>query len=325
MKKKRAEKGMVVIGELNVDAVATGLTERPVMGQETLASDFQITLGSASAIFACGASKLGHPVTFISKVGADNFGDFCLKALRTAGISTRHVTRDKNLKTGVTVSLSTGRDRALVTFLGAIAALGHEDIGMSALKGRSHLHMTSYFLQTRLRPFFARILREAKEIGLSTSFDPNSDPSRAWNNQIRQVLAQTDVLFVNETEAMQLTRARSVSGALKILGKEVALAVIKLGSRGAVAIKQGEITSVPGFRVKSVDTTGAGDSFAAGFISFYLGGKPLSECLAAANACGALSTLKPGGTSGQPDRKTLRRFLGDMSPTSRPPVRRRAQ
>jgi sugar/nucleoside kinase (ribokinase family) len=209
--------------------------------------------------------------------------------------------------------------------LGSIAALGYEDIKMPALKGRSHLHMTSYFLQTCLRPFFARILKEAREMGLSTSFDPNSDPSQAWSDQIRDVLAQTDVLFVNEREAMQLTRARNVRGALKILGKEVPLAVIKLGRRGAIAIHKGEINSAPGFRVMSTDTTGAGDSFAAGFISFYLGGRPLDECLAAANACGALSTLAAGGTAGQPDRKALRRFLDDMDPTSLRLVRRRAQ
>ena len=318
MKRKRAEKGIVVIGELNIDAVATGLLDNPTMGQETLASDFQITLGSASAIFACGVGKLGHPVTFISKVGADNFGDFCLKALRKAGISTRHIARDKSLKTGVTVSLSTAKDRALVTYLGAIGALGYEDISMSALKGHSHLHLTSYFLQQRLRPSFPRILRAAREMGLTTSFDPNSDPSHAWSDQIREALAHTDVLFVNETEAMRLTRARSVRAALKILGKQVARAVIKLGRRGAVAIKDGEITSAPGFKVKAMDSTGAGDSFAAGFVSAYLRGRSIAECLTVGNACGALSTSAAGGTAGQPDRKTLKRFLARYQSSEEP-------
>ena len=315
MRKKSAAKGVVVIGELNSDIVAAGLSEPPKMGAEILATDFQLTLGSASAIFACGVAKLGHEVTFISRVGTDDFGKFCLAALREAGISTRHISRDEDLKTGVTVSLSTRRDRALVTYLGTIAALGHEHIRMSWLKGQRHLHMTSYFLQTRLRPSFPQILREARELGLSTSFDPNSDPSHDWSDSIRDVLAHTDMLFLNETEALQLTRAGTIKAALKMLSTQVPCAVIKLGARGAVAIKNDEITSIHGFKVAPTDTTGAGDSFAAGFVSSYLRGQSIAECLRAANACGALSTVRAGGTSGQPTLQALRRFLRAHRPS----------
>ncbi len=314
MKNQSGENGVVVIGELNIDAVAGGLSEPPKMGAEILASDFLLTLGSASAIFACGMAKLGHGVTFISKVGTDAFGKLCLTALREAGISTRHISRDRDLKTGVTLSLSTRRDRALVTFLGAIAALGHEHIRMSSLKGHSHLHMTSYFLQTRLRPSFPQIFREARQMGLSTSFDPNSDPSHVWSDTIREVFAHTDVLFLNENEALQFTRARNARGALKSLSTQVPCAVIKLGARGAVAVKNREIASARGFKVEPIDTTGAGDSFAAGFISSYVRGRPMAECLSGGNACGALSTLRLGGTAGQPSRQALRRFLGAHRP-----------
>lgn len=315
MRKKSAGKGVVVIGELNIDIVAAGLSEPPKMGAEILATDFQLTLGSASAIFACGVAKLGHEVTFIARVGTDAFGKFCLAALREAGISTRHISRDKDLKTGVTVSLSTRMDRALVTYLGTIAALGHEHIRMSWLKGHRHLHMTSYFLQSRLRPSFPQILREARELGLSTSFDPNSDPSHAWSDSIRDVLTHTDILFLNETEALQLTRAGTVRAALKMLSTQVPCAVIKLGARGAVAIKNEEITSVRGLKVEPTDSTGAGDSFAAGFVSSYLRGQSIAECLRAANACGALSTVRTGGTSGQPTLQSLRKFLRAHPPS----------
>src|SRR3954452_1392649 len=107
--------GIVVIGELNVDVVATGLSSFPRLGTEVLVSDYRLALGSASAIFACGAAKLGHPVTFVSRVGADGFADFCISALADAGISSERVARASNERTGVTLSLSTARDRALVT------------------------------------------------------------------------------------------------------------------------------------------------------------------------------------------------------------------
>jgi sugar/nucleoside kinase (ribokinase family) len=89
----------------------------------------------------------------------------------------------------------------------------------------------------------------------------------------------------------------------------VSCAVIKRGRQGSLAIKNGEVTSAAGFKVKAIDTTGAGDSFAAGFISASLQGLSLADSLAAGNVCGALSTERPGGTEGQPDEKQLRRFL----------------
>lgn len=312
MRQKAASARVVVIGELNVDAVATGLTQPPQLGAEILATDFQMALGSASAIFASGMAKLGHDVTFISKVGRDDFGDFCLSALRQAGISTRYVLRDAAEKTGITLALSTSSDRALVTYLGAIASLSYEQVRMSLLKGKSHLHLTSYFLQEGLRFSFDRILEEARQMGLTTSFDPNSDPTSSWSDEIWEVIAQTDIFFLNKTEALQLTRAPDVRGALKILGTRVPCAVIKLGPQGAVAVRESVVASTPGFTVEALDTTGAGDTFAAGFVSAYLRARPLEECLRTGNACGALSTLKAGGTANQPDQAALKRFLREQ-------------
>jgi len=309
MKPKGLGRRILVIGELNVDVVASGLRKGPQMGEEILASDFALTLGSASAIFACGVAKLGYEVTFVSKVGADEFGKFCLSELRAASVSTRHVARQKELQTGVTIALSTTKDRALVTYPGSISAIGPDLFRSSLLRGHQHLHMTSYFLQTRLKSSFPRIFREAREMGLSTSFDPNSDPSQNWERDIDQVFAHTDVLFLNEVEALRLSRERDARSALKKLSYLVPCVVIKRGARGAIAISEGKITSMPGFRIDSKDTTGAGDSFAAGFVSSYLRGGSIEESLRSANACGALSAMRAGGTAGQPDLSALNRFL----------------
>ncbi len=300
---------VLVIGELNVDIVATGLRSLPQLGSETIAADFALTLGSASAIFAAGISKLGHQVTFVSQVGKDQFGEFCISELETNSVSTEQIIRNPQVKTGATIALSGMRDRALVTYPGAIESLRYEELNKSIMKGHRHLHMTSYFLQKGLRPSFPQIFRQAKEAGLTTSFDPNSDPTGSWSKAVHGVLRHTDVLFMNQREAMQMTRSGTVQRALKILGDLVSCAVIKLGSKGAMAIRGTEITRAPGFKVDAVDTTGAGDSFDAGFIGSYLRAEPLLECLRQGNACGALSTRKPGGTAGQPDMKQLRKFL----------------
>jgi sugar/nucleoside kinase (ribokinase family) len=304
-----AKRPVAVIGELNVDLIASGLTSAPILGREVLAQDFETVLGSASAIFACGAARLGHPVSFFSRVGADDYGRFCLDALHRAGISTGNVAKVATSKTGVTISLSTRNDRALVTALGAISELRYKDLDLQALQGHNHLHMTSFFLQTALRAAFPRILRHARKLGLTTSFDPNSDPTSSWGADVWSVVDETTILFINQEEALHLTRKRNVREALEQLAERVPCVVIKLGSRGAIAAADGQIVSAPPFKVSPLDTTGAGDSFASGFVHAFLSGRDLRGCLVEGNACGALSTLQVGGTAGQPDLKTLSTFL----------------
>src|SRR5690349_3400309 len=221
---------VLVIGELNVDIVATGLRGLPEMGAEILVQDCELSLGSASAIFAVGMSRLGHNVTFVSHVGRDSFGDFCIAKLKQLGIATSNVIRKANEKTGVTLALSGKRDRALITYPGAIASLTADRVNDRLLRKHDHVHLTSYYLQKRLQPAFPEILRQAKSLGLTTSFDPNSDPSDRWNSKINTVLKYTDVLFVNEREAMRLTKAKTARAALKMLGGKAQCVVVKRGA-----------------------------------------------------------------------------------------------
>jgi len=304
---------ILVIGELNVDIVIAGLRSMPKLGGEILAQDCELTLGSASAIFAVGISKLGHPVTFVSQAGRDSFGDFCINSLQQSGVSTESVARIDE-KTGVTIALSNIRDRALVTFPGAISTLTADRINRSLLERHQHLHLTSYYLQQGLQTSFADLFREAKSKGLTTSFDPNSDPQGVWSKKINRVLRHTDVLFVNEREASSLTGMPSAKKALKALGKLVPCAVIKLGHRGALAVRDDLVVTDSGFKIEAQDTTGAGDSFDAGFMSAYLREAPISECLRIGNACGALSALRVGGTAGQPTPRELKDFLRSAVP-----------
>jgi sugar/nucleoside kinase (ribokinase family) len=308
---------VLVIGELNVDIVATGLRGFPEIGAEILAQDCELTLGSASAIFAVGMSKLGHPVTFVSQVGRDTFGDFCITALKQLGIATSNVLRKANEKTGVTLALSGKQDRALITYPGAIASLTADRVNDSLLRQHDHLHLTSYYLQKRLQPRFAEILQRAKALGLTTSFDPNSDPSDRWNSAINSVLKYTDTLFVNERESIKLTKAKTAAAALKMLGAKAPCVVIKRGPKGAIAVQDNELFTDSGFRVKALDTTGAGDSFDAGFLSAYLMKQPVSECLRVGNACGVLSAISIGGTAGQPTQAELQEFLHSSATPNR--------
>ena len=176
------------------------------MGAEILAENCELTLGSASAIFAAGMAKLGHRVTFVSQVGRDNFGDFCIKALKHLGVSTRNVIRKAKEKTGVTLALSGNRDRALVTYTGAIATFTADRVNDALMRRHGHLHLTSYYLQTGLRPSFPAHVSASKSAGLTTSLTPIRIRVTSGITRSTAVLKFTDVLFVNEREAMKLTR-----------------------------------------------------------------------------------------------------------------------
>ena len=300
---------VTVIGELNVDLLITGLSSFPQLGREVLASHFETVLGSASAIFASGLARLGCPVNFHSRVGDDDFGRFCLAALQELGIPTGNITVSRSSRTGATIALSTAADRALVTFPGAIAELSYPDLARNALNGSSHLHLTSFFLQHGLRSGFAQLFRDAHQRGMTTSFDPNGNPSESWTADIWDVIAEADILFVNEIEALSLTKEKTVQSAMARLAARVPRVVIKLGAKGAIGCTNGEIATASPFPISTVDTTGAGDSFAAGFVHGHLSGKNFRDCLVEGNACGALSALQIGGTAGQPTPDELAVFL----------------
>jgi sugar/nucleoside kinase (ribokinase family) len=158
-------------------------------------------------------------------------------------------------------------------------------------------------------------MREAKAAGLSVSFDPNSDPAQAWSPEIWEVMHIPDVVFVNESEAQALTGATDTHDALAMLAERTRCTVVKRGSEGATAVRGMERMHAGRLRVDAVDTTGAGDSFAAGFVHGMLTKRSLRECLLLANAAGALSTTAVGGTAAQPDQKTLSAFLDSHAPS----------
>jgi len=302
-------KKVMVAGELNVDLILQGYHDFPQPGKEVLVDDFAMVLGSASAICAMGLARLGTPVAFLAKVGDDPWGRYCLECLAGRGIDATRVRFEPGLKTGVTVGITSPRDRALVSFLGSIAALTGEDVSDDALRGFQHLHVSSYFLQQRLRPSIADVFARAGRLGLTTSLDPGHDPSESWGDDLRLTLQHVDVFLPNEVELRVLAGTGDVEDALRRLENGRTRTVAKLGREGAAALDGGRFVRVPAFQVEPLDTTGAGDSFDAGFLHAWLGGEPLEAALRFGAACGALSTLGLGGTARQADRAEAEAFM----------------
>ena len=299
---------VLVAGEINPDLILAGNVV-PEFGQvEKLIDSATLAIGSSSAIFACGAARLGLKVAFIGVCGADVFGRFMLDEMSKRQVDIENVIVSQSGSTGLSVILNQSSDRAILTHPGLIANLQASDISDALLQDARHLHVASYFLQTKLQPDLPNLFRRAHTLGLSTSLDTNYDPSEKWSG-FDELLSVTNILLPNEREALSLSGADNVDEAASRLGSKVAALAIKLGADGALGVHKGTRVRVPSISVNVVDTVGAGDSFDAGFIYGYLKRWSLEKSLRLACACGALSTQQAGGTNGQP---TLEQAL--MSP-----------
>ena len=289
----------LVVGELNPDLILRNYESFPTLGQEVLVDGVDLTLGSASAICAAGLARLGNQVRMASKTGADQWGDFCAEAIARAGIDASFVRRDPASNTGITVSITGPKDRALVTYLGAIATFRAAEIDPAAMDGCRHLHVSSYFLQEGLQKDCRALFAEAHRRGLTTSLDPGFDPSERWQSGLRETLDETDVFFPNEVELRGLGGSDDPAECLRRLENGRTLIVAKLGAGGCMALGHGVPLRVPAYPIQPVDTTGAGDSFNAGFLHAWACAKTLEEALRFGAACGALSTRAAGGTGSQ--------------------------
>jgi len=300
---------VVVVGELNVDLILNGEVT-PAFGQvEQLVANASLVLGSSSAIFACGAARLGLRVAFIGKVGDDPFGRFEVSELIQRGVNTEGVVIDPTIKTGLTVILSRGSDRAILTYLGSISALRYPEIDASLVAKACHLHLGSYFLLDNLRPDIPALFDLAHSYGLTVSLDTNYDPVERWAGGVMEALGRADIFLPNETELCAIAGLPDVPAALESLALKVPLVAVKLGAHGAQARRGAELARAASLPVQVVDTVGAGDTFDAGVIYGHLAGWDLAKTLRMGVVCGSLSTQQAGGIAGQPTLEEAEHYL----------------
>jgi sugar/nucleoside kinase (ribokinase family) len=298
-----------VVGELNLDLVLYGLPGQFELDREHLASNLSLTLGSSSAIFAHNLALMGSRVGFHSAIGEDGLGEMCLSRLSEAGVDVVSVKRFAGKQTGLTVILPQPEKRYILTYPGVMSEMRFEDLDLPRICEARHLHLSSFFLQTALRPRVKELFRIAKEAGLSTSLDTNDDPEDRWARDVLDVLTWVDVLLPNEREACRLAGLEDSRKALDFLAERVPLVAMKRGERGVIARQGSEIFEALPPRVPGVDTIGAGDSFDAGFLYRFIQGADIRECLRMGNLAGALSTTRSGGTEAFRDAAHRNAFL----------------
>lgn len=289
---------VVVVGELNVDLILSQMPQLPEAGREIFARRMHLTLGSSAGILAANLSRLGNRVAFLGKIGQDAFGQLVLEHLEDAGVDTQYIIRDPLTPTGASIGLQHQDDRAMVTYAGAMDHLQFAELPLDTLKEARHLHFSAYFFQPRLRDDINLLFAAAQKLGLTTSFDMQSDPTDRWDIPYADVLQHVDLFFPNELELTRIMKTPDIYEAIQRIRSHVAVMAVKRGSEGSITIHGDQTIHHAGYKSpKLVDAIGAGDSFDAGFIHQYLRNGSLEECQNLANMTGAWSTTAPGGTT----------------------------
>jgi sugar/nucleoside kinase (ribokinase family) len=295
---------LLVIGEINPDVVVTDADPVPVFGQaERFVEGVRLVPGSSSVITAMGAARLGLRVAMVGVVGDDALGRFMLEAMAGRGIDVSACRVAGGRPTGASVILGNGVDRAILTARGTIADVRASDVPPALLARSRHVHVGSYFLQPGLAAEVPDLFRAAHAAGATTSLDPNWDPEGRWDGGFTAAVAEADLLLPNAAEACRLAGLDDVEAAARALAGGSRSVAVKLGADGALGVGSGgDVVRVPALPILPLDTTGAGDSFDAGFLAAWLDGASLADALRLAVACGSLSTRAAGGTDGQPTR-----------------------
>ncbi len=239
---------------------------------------YSLSLGGSAGNTIRAMAQLGCSVGFIGKVGPDTTGDFFEQALDNLGIEPV-IFRGKE-RSGKCVSLvSADGERTMVTHLGAALELAAEEIRPDLFAGYDCLYVEGYLVQNH--ELIEQAVRTAKGCGLQVALDLASLNIVEENLEFLRGLVRdyVDIVFANEDEAKAFTGEEEPLNALQNISQLVSLAVVKIGIKGAL-IKRGEEVVHVGIMAaaKRVDTTGAGDFYAAGFLSGLCDGLSLRQC-----------------------------------------------
>ncbi|MEM2129509.1 MAG: sugar kinase [Candidatus Bathyarchaeia archaeon] len=314
---------VVGIGEVLIDFVAT----EPVSYIEVPA--FQKCFGGAPMNTLVGIARLGSSSGAITAVGEDPFGQFLIQELKRNNVDTSQV----KIKKGTLTTLAfvanepkTG-ERSFIFYRKpwvsgtSDSALSIDDIDIEYIKGAEILHVSGFALsQNPSRKAIIYAVKQAKKEGVKVSFDPTLRLD-VWSSEhaIRKfyslMLRLSDIAtFSREEYSFLFGTANPKKAAEKCLRRGVKIVGIKLGVNGAfIMTKEGQIINVPAFKVKAVDTTGAGDGWNAGFLVGILNKWDLKTCVTVANAVGALVVTKRGAITALPHRNELNDFLSQQN------------
>ena len=299
------------VGNAVVDVLARPVDGLPASGASQRLEEVVLGPGGNGVNTAISLARLGVRVTLAAPVGQDRLGEILCQLVRSEGVDSKLI-RVKDVRTSVSVVLveSTG-ERRLLHFRGANAHFSSQHLSWDSVNGARVFHYASAFaLPSFDGAPLAEIMARARRLGCLTSMNPCWDSLGRWLPLIEPALANVDYFYPNLEEGRQLTGETEPAAIARRLHQTgVKTVIVKLGPAGCyVDSPDGAFTS-PGFAVRAIDTTGAGDCFEAGFLAALCRGNDLRQSVRFANATAALSTLGMGGADSAPTLQQVEEFL----------------
>jgi sugar/nucleoside kinase (ribokinase family) len=291
---------VVCLGILVADAIARPVDHVPPRGALELVDDISLHGGGCALNTASALVRLGLEATVVGKVGADPFGDFILELLDERGVDRRGVSQDPAVPTSATVVLVDSRgERTFLHLPGANGRLARGELDDDLLFSGKALHVAGALVMPALDGDpTVEVLEEARARGLTTSLDTVWDATGRWERLLPS-LPYLDLFVPSLAEGSAISgqpEPESVAAWLRERG--VGTVALKLGADGSFVSSDEFEGFVAAPAVAAIDSTGAGDAFAAGLLYGYLAGWPLERTAAFANAAGALAATAVGAVEG---------------------------
>ena len=292
------EDNILVLGSINIDFV-TYTTRFPKPGETIKGNDFGIFQGGKGANQAIALAKLGCPTWMIAKVGDDELKEFALNSLKKFKVKTDFIKTEKNIPTGsASIWVNQAGENSIIIYPGANGLIDTDFISRNELLFQKNQWFLSQF-EIPL-PAIIQALRLARKHQVNTIIDP----APALEIKDDNFWSLVDYLLPNETELKDLTGKDDLKDAiLELKSKGVKEIIVKMGKKGAGYEKNSNFFIIPGFPVKKVvDTTGAGDCFAAGFIKGMIEYHNLEKAVKMANLIASYSVQKKGAAISFPTK-----------------------
>lgn len=312
--------GVVTVGE------TMGLIQAIEPGPLRHARYLSLSVAGAESNVAIGVRRMGHPATWIGRLGRDEMGDLVEATLRGEGVDLC-IDRDPARPTGLMLKSQRTSSTTRVSYYrvgSAASALRPEDLPLERIASAAILHVTGITaaLSPSCMAAIEAAVEHARRHSTLVSFDVNHRTA-LWTDAVagpvlRRMAASADIVFAGEDEAAVLlgvdagVPAGELATAIADLGP--AEVVIKRGAAGALALVDGQVADQPGIAVTAVDHVGAGDAFVAGYLAAYLDGADVRERLRTANMTGAFAVTVAGDWEGAPTRDELG-LLGHVAGT----------
>ncbi|MFQ3548944.1 MAG: sugar kinase [Armatimonadota bacterium] len=303
---------VVCLGILVADAVGKPVDSMPDRGKLMLVDQLELHTGGCASNTGTGLAKIGIDTVVIGKVGNDGFGDFMINSLSKSGLDCSGIVVDPNVGTSATmVMVHSDGERSFIHCIGANACLTDADVDFEIVKKAKILHIAGSFLM----PAFdgeptARVLKKAKEMGVTTTLDTAWDAKGQWMKVLEPCLEYVDYAVPSIEEARMVTGKHDPADVAKVLmDKGVKVVALKMGDQGCYIKSADEEITIPIFKVDAIDALGAGDAFAAGFLAGLVNGWDLEKTGKFANATGAFCVTALGATTGIKDQKTIEEFI----------------